>query len=224
MSPHAAASLEGSAMAFYNQTADLTNFVISFLPNPMGDFGIFAKGYTLAADRLAGILLAAPRFSNYEAYPVVFLYRHALELALKHIIYSTAQLAAFTSLDAVENRLQNTHDLTQLSGTAHAILVRLFPRDELLRQTLVVVTETCQEFSEIDPQSKSYRYPIDRKGQHSSKQHRLVNLRSFAERMSSVLEDLNTIQFGLNIETDVAQEVYEIIENILSSVAKVVES
>jgi hypothetical protein len=215
ISLHAAVSLEGSAMAFYDQTSDRTNFVISFIPNPMGDFGVFAKSYTLAADRLAGVLLAAPRFSDYEAYPVVFLYRHALELALNHLIYTAANLAAFKSLEAVEMRLQNTHDLTQLSGTVQAILTRLFPGDELLRQTMVVVTEICREFSEIDPQSESCRYPIDRKGQRSSKKPQVVNLSAFAERMSSVLEDLDTIHFGPNVEMDVAQEVYETIKNTL---------
>jgi hypothetical protein len=38
--------------------------------------------------------------------------------------------------------------------------------------------------------------------------------------MSSVLEDLDTIHFGLNIKTDVAQEVYEAVESLLSSVVK----
>lgn len=52
-------------MAFYDKRSDRTNFVTSFMPNSVGDFGIFAKGYTLAADRLAGVLLAAPRFSDY---------------------------------------------------------------------------------------------------------------------------------------------------------------
>ena len=60
-------------MAFYDEFDNLTNFVISFTPNPKGDFGVFAKGYTLAANRLSGLLLEAPRFSDYEAYPVVFL-------------------------------------------------------------------------------------------------------------------------------------------------------
>lgn len=190
------------------------------MPNSVGDLGIFAKGYTLAADRLAGVLLAAPRFSDYEAYPVVFPYRHALELSLKHIIYTSAKLAAFKYLGAVEMQLQNTHHLTLLSGTVQAILARLFPRDEMLHQTMVVVTETCREFSEIDPRSESYRYPIDRTGQPSSKKHQVVNLRAFAERMSSVLEHLDTIRFGLNIETDMAQGVYETIENLLPSVTK----
>src|SRR6266850_7405355 len=103
--------MEQSAMAFYDQSSDPTNFVICFMPNPKGDFGVFAEGYTLAANRLAGVLLAAPRFSDYEAYPVVFLYRHALELSLKHIIDSSVELAAFKYLDDVDRGLQNSHDL-----------------------------------------------------------------------------------------------------------------
>jgi hypothetical protein len=99
-------------MAFYDQFSDPTNFVISFTPNPQGAFGVFAKGYTLAANRLASLLLEAPRFSDYEAYPVVFLYRHALELSLKHIIYSSVKLAAFKYLDDVDRGLQNSHDLS----------------------------------------------------------------------------------------------------------------
>ena len=73
-------------MPFY-EISDTSSFVISFTHDPKGDFGAFAKGYTLAANRLAASLLEGPRFPDYEAYPVVFLYRHALELSLKHIIY-----------------------------------------------------------------------------------------------------------------------------------------
>jgi hypothetical protein len=207
-------------MAFYDQFSDPTNFVISFTPNPQGDFGVFAKGYTLAANRLASLLLEAPRFSDYEAYPVVFLYRHALELSLKHIIYSSVKLAAFKHLDDVDRGLQNSHDLRRLSRIVEAIVALLFPDDESLRQAIAMVTETCHEFSEIDPRSDGYRYPIDSKGQRSTKRHQVVNLRSFADRMSSVLEDLDTIHFGLNIETDVAQEVYVAVESLLSSVVK----
>jgi len=96
----------------------------------------------------------------------------------------------------------------------------LFPDDESLRQTIAMVTKTCQEFSEIDPRSDGYRYPIDSKGQRSTKRHQVVNLRAFADRMTSVLEDLDTIHFGLNIEADMAQEVYEAVESLLSSVVK----
>jgi hypothetical protein len=207
-------------MAFYDQFSDQTDFVISFTRNPQGDFGVFAKGYTLAANRLSGFLLEAPRFSDYEAYPVVFLYRHALELSLKHIIYSSVKLAAFKYLDDIDHGLQNSHELRRLARIVEDILAILFPEDESLRQAMAMVTETCHEFSEIDPRSDGYRYPIDSRGQRSTKRDQVVNLRAVVDRMSSVLEDLDTIHFGLNIETDVAQEVYETVESLLCSAMK----
>lgn len=200
-------------MAFYDESSDHTNFVVSFTANPTNDFGVFAKGYTLAADRLTNLLLERTRFSDYEAYPIVFLYRHALELALKHIIYTSVTLSAFKSLDNIEGKLKNTHDLSKLAQTVESLLSLLFPEDDSLRDVIAIVKKTCSEFSDIDPKSDGYRYPIDIKGQRSTKQHQMINLRAFATRMFSVLENLDTIHFGINIETDKAQDMYEIIHD-----------
>jgi hypothetical protein len=68
----------------------------------------------------------------------------------------------------------------------------------------------CKDGAQIDPRSDAYRYPIDTKGHPSTKQHQVVNLRSLATRMAAVLEDLDTVHFGLDIETYQAQELYEI--------------
>lgn len=200
-------------MAFYDESNDRTNFVVSFTANPTNDFGVFAKGYKLAADRLTNLLLERTRFSDYEAYPIVFLYRHALELALKHIIYTSVTLLAFKSLDNIEGKLKNTHDLSKLAQTVESLLSLLFPEDDSLRDVIAIVKKTCSEFSDIDPKSDGYRYPIDIKGQRSTKQHQVINLRAFSNRMFSVLENLDTIHFGINIETDKAQDMYEIIHD-----------
>ena len=85
----------------FDEISDMSSFVISFTNDPKGDFGAFAKGYTLAANRLAASLLEDQRFPDYAAYPVVFLYRHALELSLKHIIYGGVELAAFRRMDEI---------------------------------------------------------------------------------------------------------------------------
>jgi hypothetical protein len=203
-------------MAF-DEIKDASNFVISFTQDPKGDFGVFAKGYTLAANRLAVLLLNAPRFSDYEVYPVVFLYRHALELSLKHIIYGCVKLAAFRRLDDINEQLKNNHDLIHLSQTTCKLLSLLFPNDESLHRLNSSIAEVCKDWSQIDPRSDAYRYPIDRKGQPSTKRHQVVNLRALATRMSTVLEDLDTVHFGLNVETDEAQELYEILEQFVPS-------
>ena len=82
-------------MAFYNSNNNKNNFAISFTQNPKQDFGVFAKGYTRAASLLAEQLLDKPHFPDYEAYPVVFLYRHAFELYLKGFYYRAALIAYF---------------------------------------------------------------------------------------------------------------------------------
>ncbi len=204
-------------MTFYNEINDQTNFVSSFTENPKKDFGVFAKGYRLAADRLTNLLLDAQHFSDYEAYPIVFLYRHSLELSLKHIIYSAILLAAFKFDDDIDGKLKNTHDLNQLSQIVSELLSKLFPEDGNLRDVIALVKKTCFEFSGLDEKSDSYRYPIDNKGYHSTERHQVVNLRALANRLSSILKDLNVICFGLNIEVDKAQEVCEIIQNSLYS-------
>lgn len=210
-------------MPFYDavlkQDAISSNFRISFTRNPKGDFGVFAKGYTLAANRLTQSLLEAPRFSDYEAYPVVYLYRHALELSLKHVIFSCPVLAAFQSIKVGDYGLQNSHNLTHLSGIVEKLTVKLFPKDVSLRHVIARVTETCREFSDLDAGSYGYRYPINKEGQHSTKSHQVVNLKAFGDRMSSVLADLAVLRFGLDIETDQAQEIFEILQEARDSAA-----
>lgn len=201
----------------FDEISDTSSFVISFTNDPKRDFWAFAKGYTLAANRLAASLLEAPRFSDYEAYPVVFLYRHALELSLKHVIYGGVELAAFRRIDDINEQLRNSHDLVDLSRIAGNVLSLLFPNDEMVSGLNTSVAAICKDWSQIDPRSDAYRYPIDTKGYPSTKKHQVVNLRVLSTRMAAVLEDLDTIHFGLNLETYKAQELYEILEQFVPS-------
>jgi hypothetical protein len=205
-------------MPFYDQVIDRSNFVISWTRTPKNDFGVFAKGYTLAANRLAGSLLQAPRFSDYEAYPVVFLYRHALELSLKHVIYRCAELGALRYVDAIGAELHNHHRLSDLMNAAEASLNLLFPGDALLSTLIPACRNTCIDLAAIDPDSFSFRYPMDKKGQYATKTHLTLNLSAVSKHMSSILEDLDTVRFALGCEIDVAQDaLYMAIQNSLHS-------
>lgn len=196
-------------MPFYDEINDSSNFIISFTSCPKYDFSVYSRGYTQAANCLADLLLQSSHFSDYEAYPVVFLYRHALELSLKHIIYSSSRLAAFQAIDDIDGTLQNSHDLKRLAEMATSSLTRLFPQDESLGELSARVVLISNEFNNIDLRSDGYRYPIDSKGLPSTAKHQCLNLRAFAKHMSSLLYDLDTFHFGLNIETDKAQDIYE---------------
>lgn len=201
-------------MAFYNELNDYTNFVISFSHIPKYDFGIFAKGYRFAANSLAKELIDMGSFPDYKAYPIVFLYRHALELHLKNIIYRIGKLLFFKREEDIDNKLYNNHKLVDLSGKVENILTKVFPEDQELHQLLKEVMSVAKEFAEIDIDSYGYRYPINTSGRHSTKPNQIVNLRSLATHMDNLLEQLEVIDFGLNIETDIAQEIYEAFENL----------
>jgi hypothetical protein len=189
-------------------------FVISFTENPKNDFGVFARGYHLAAFKLAELLLSAGSFREYEAYPVVFLYRQSFELYLKNVIYKAALLSAFKQLDDIDSALYNNHKLPLLAEKATGIVRKLFPDDKGLADFLNQVTETAGDFAEIDADSYAYRYPIDKRGNSSTQPHQAVNLYALHTMMNALLEGFETLDFGLDVETYHAQEVYEILLSI----------
>ncbi len=200
-------------MPFFSKAVDTTSFVSNFTADPTQDFGIYAKGYRMAADRLATLLVGAPRFSDYEAYPVVFLYRHALELSLKHVVYSAACLAAFRYIEDIEARLANHHKLPELCNMVKQSLALLFPDDHLLRELVPRIECTCTEFAALDPDSFCYRYPANKHSQASTARNQTVNLTAFASHLSSLIQELETIHFALVGETDMAEEFYETVQS-----------
>lgn len=201
-------------MAFYTATTAVSNFVISFSKHPRNDFGVFGKGYMHAASKLAEDLLSRPHFGDYDAYPVVFLYRHSLELYLKNVIYRSALLTAFKGLKNIDRGLILNHKLVPLSQKAAEILRRLFPGDEDLELTVDRMLTLSLEFSDIDSDSYAYRYPINKQGMPSTKPHQRINLKALHQAMKELLEGLEIIDFGLDVETAKARDVWEILEEL----------
>lgn len=206
-------------MAFYNSISDGNNFVISFTQNPQQDFGVFAKGYTRAASVLAEYLLEKPRFSDYEAYPVVFLYRQAFELYLKGLYYKASLIFFFKDKQRVDCQFVYKHRLKPLADTFQKICKALFPSDQALLQLAKKVLVYAVEFEQIDSDSFGYRYPIDTKGNHSTSHHQVVNLLAFHNSMQEFLGELEIVDFGFDVESSQAQEVYEIIQEAQTIIA-----
>jgi hypothetical protein len=201
---------------FYYDAADRRSFGFWLGWDPKSAFSIFAKSYRQAAERLTKSLLRRNRFSDYEAYPVVFLYRHALELELKHAIYKAAEYADCLDTAGVEGKLQNHHDLPELAKIVQTSLTLLFPGDEFSGKLLKRLDATCRDLAKIDQTSFVYRYPINRVGAPSADPDQIISLRAFARHMSALLEDIDTVNFALNNETGQVQDAMsESIQNAL---------
>jgi hypothetical protein len=201
-------------MPFYNQINNYLNFSISFSKTPRNDFGILAKGYRLAAETVVTELAKSNHLLSYKAYPVVFLYRHAFELNLKNTIYKLANLLHFQRTNDKDMKLYNHHDLRDLSGKARKVMLKAFPNDQSLVPILDDIVKTAKDFYTIDPDSYSFRYPIKIDGTLSTASNQIINPQSFSEHMSELLEKLEVIDFGIAIETHIAQEVYSAFDEI----------
>ena len=206
-------------MAFYNSISDGNNFVISFTQNPKQDFGVFAKGQTRAASVLAEQLLEKPRFSDYEAYPVVFLYRQAFELYLKGLYFKAGLISFFKNSQNVDYQFIYKHRLKPLAETFRKICKVLFPSDQALLKLADKVYSYAVEFEQIDSDSFGYRYPIDTKGKPSTKHHQIVNLLAFHNSMKELLGELEFVDFGFDIAAFQTQEIYEIFQEAQTIIA-----
>ena len=160
------------------------------------------------------MLLERPHFSDYEAYPIVFLFRHAFELNLKNIIYKSALLCAFRRIEDIDLRLYNRHELGPIAHKAHQILMMLFPQDQELKSVAGNLLVVAGEISLVDSNSYSFRYPIRRDGRSTVENGQRVNLADLSSKMNGILDQLEVIDFGLDLTTDVAKEIYRLLESV----------
>jgi hypothetical protein len=193
-----------------------SGFSLGFSHAPRSDFAIFAEGYHRAARRVAEALLGQGHFPDYEAYPVVFLYRHALELNLKNIVYKAALLSAFHRMSDIDGTLYNNHKLPPLASRAAQVLQKLFPEDPGIRSIADDLKSVTQDFSEIDESSFAYRYPMQKDGSPVVAQTQNVDLAGLSSRMNGILDRLEVLDFGLDLETEEAQDIYQILESLVS--------
>jgi hypothetical protein len=113
-------------------------------------------GYKEAADLLVEAAIAERFHRDQLVYPIVFCYRHYLELELKYIINNYGRLVGVPP---------NTedHDLEELWPAARRVIT--LDRPETADPAIDAVEAAIAEFSKIDPSSFTFRYPTDKKGQ-----------------------------------------------------------
>jgi hypothetical protein len=186
------------------------NVVFNFRHNPIDDLAPFAAGYHEAGKRLAGMFAASPGYRDFDGYPIFFLYRHALELYMKGIVYRGAQLLHLLDISTLDtSKLFKVHRLSRLLLGVKAV----FDGAAWSWETNTVGMRTFEEFAdlvrgieELDLDSYTFRYPTDTKGHAALNHHTIVNPVAFARNMDPILELLDSAVLGLSAELDIAAE------------------
>ena len=159
-----------------------------------GKWDHYADGYKLAADRLVDQIEGEP-WDDTLIFPVIFLYRHFVELKLKEIVMD---LAALSGAPLPDNLFK--HEFSRLWS---------FIKDHLncLRNAcwdndiLPSLERLINELSALDPDSMHSRYPHDRKFKQMAFP-RAISLSHFKTMMEAIGNGLAHIEAGIQIEID----------------------
>jgi len=160
--------------------------------------GIIAEGYKTAGDLIVDYVKKYRIEQDALVYPMVFLYRHYIELVLKDII-SIAKKYFNEKVEYPEE-----HDLSLLWHTAKKYLLQISELDN--KKDINAVEKIINEFSIQDPGSFSFRYSKDKKGNEMLSNLSNVNLRQIAD----VIDALHSYFFGVqSILAELTSNEYE---------------
>jgi hypothetical protein len=184
----------------FNSAHPNGNVVFNFTSGPIGDLTAFALGYRKAGHTLAANMAKARGYADYDGYPILFLYRHALELYLKAIVYRGAMLVRLISQEVVDtDRLFERHDLARLLPAIEAIFRQMnWEFNGAGFASFDEFASFVEYLDSIDPGSYAFRYPINRTGQAQLPRHFTVNVLEFAHVMDGLLGLLDEAATGID--------------------------
>ena len=159
------------------QNADISHFSDS---NDSSHFSHF-RHYCMNVSFKAGADLMVERALNDDnssidllTFPIIFCYRHYIELSLKFLIVQYGN-------DADAQSELNTHHLSRLWGKVNDVIKEYDIED--INNSVPAVTEIIEDFQNLDPGSISFRYSVSKNGKRIKLKHEVFDLDNLADVM-----------------------------------------
>jgi len=152
--------------------------------------------------------LAPGPFTKFAASPVVFMYRHVLELHLKAVILGDGSNFLVTKPDRMS--VSKTHSVSWLSQFVCQIVTTLNWEKEFRCEgieTLADFKAFVEDINSVDPGPCSFRYPASIDSPDSVENNSKFDIREFARRMDALLELLDSTADALAATWDTHAEV-----------------
>ena len=151
--------------------------------------------------------LAPGPFTKFAASPVVFMYRHVLELHLKAVILGDGSNFLVTKPDRMS--VSKTHSVSWLSQFVCQIVTTLNWEKEFRCEgieTLADFKAFVEDINSVDPGPCSFRYPASIDSPDSVENNSKFDIREFARRMDALLELLDSTADALAATWDTQSE------------------
>jgi hypothetical protein len=192
--------------------------ILNWVGTPEREFTWYGQAFHDAGKALANELREDPRFGlhgyppdSFKALPVLFNYRHAMELYLKGIILAGADILPVKRQPEIDmNAVMKTHSLRQLLRDVERIFAAFgwhwnldLPEFESLTDFRAII----DELETVDAQSYAFRYPTGKDGRRAPlESHFRFNLFTFTDMLDPVYELLDGAAYGAHEEL---QFIYE---------------
>lgn len=168
----------------------------------------YVGGFRMAAAALLEQLEANGRDQDFLVYPIVFNYRHAVELSMKRVIEQGRRL-----FDE-QGDFPDGHSLAKLWTTCRPVVVRVFNGDPDVKAMLPSVDAVIAALDDVDPGGTAFRYPVGIKRggvRPPSLPSTMTNLplRAFSDEVEQVLDLLDALNNQIAVELDFKDEASE---------------
>jgi hypothetical protein len=196
------------------------NIVFNWRGAPVRDLQFFALGYKEAAGHLAASFVASRAHADYEGYPILYLYRHSLELYLKAVIFRAGELLGFVGKGKpVVQALFGSHSLLKLLPALRVVSKALhwnFKYEGSELKSFSDFEQLLKMIEKMDACSYSFRYPVDGNGSGLMPRHTTINVASFAKVMNSLLDFLEGAVCQIENKWDAAVESARELQRLLT--------
>ena len=165
----------------------------------LGGWDSYALGYKEIADMVVDRLMECRSMPDYQAYPIIFLYRHYLELRLKELLMAASELIdeyAETPMD---------HKLLPLWEKIRPHLERVWGDERSLAHHDDIAARLT-EFDAVDPGSFAFRYPEDTKGNPVLQELRVINVRRVRDVVMAISHVLDGSSMSIDHHLDMKHE------------------
>lgn len=191
--------------------------VLNWHGTPEREFNFVAEAFHLVAQEAVAALRQKPHFGlegnpieDFRAYPVAFLYRHALELHMKAVILVGSPMLAIKGMTEVDRQqLLTTHNLDVLRQHLERVFEAYGWEWDLGTphfRSLDDLRKTIAELHAVDAGSYAFRYPLDKKDTGSLASGFRFNLFEFCEVLDSLFPVLQGAAIGADEELQATLE------------------
>lgn len=178
---------------------------IAWLKKAFQRFGDYADAYQNGAICLLDSALENQDFRDFDVYPAIFLIRHYIELRIKEFIQGINYCLHQKNL-----LVENSHDINRLWSEFKKLYSEIGESSNDPR--IKFTDELINEIMKFDPNSMSFRYPVDAKGRKSQKLEyiNLTNLRESFIRICFVFDGISfLIEQRVDFTEEMLQSMYE---------------